>query len=168
MTLTAAAIAEQLGLLLFVVRLDGLLTKFLGETAAKLRMIFNAIDETRGVYLFDEFDALGGERSASNDVGEMRRVLNSFLQFLEDDGSDSIIIGATNHAKLLERALFRRFDIAVNYDLSTPPETLELIRTRLGRFGVADLDWSAIQAAAKGLATRKSFGRANRPRRQRF
>lgn len=58
----------------------------------------------RGVYLFDEMDALGGERAVKNDVGEIRRVLNSFLQFLEQDPSESLIVGATNHVALLDRA----------------------------------------------------------------
>ena len=109
-TMTAAALAGELGLPLFTIQLDGLITKYMGETAAKLRLVFDAIQSTRGVYLFDEFDALGGERGSKNDVGEIRRVLNSFLQFLEQDHSDSIVLGATNHVGLLDRALFRRFD----------------------------------------------------------
>ena len=76
-------IAGELGLPLFSIRLDTVLTKFMGETAAKLRLVFDALAETRGVYLFDEVDALGGDRAAQNDVGEIRRVLNSFLQFLD-------------------------------------------------------------------------------------
>src|SRR5262249_62234212 len=102
------------------VRLDGLITKFMGETAAKLRLIFDAMTRTRGVYLFDEFDAIGGDRSLPNDVGEMRRVLNSFLQFLEADDSDSLILAATNHDELLDPALFRRFDDVIRYGPPTP------------------------------------------------
>src|SRR6185503_21230260 len=89
----------------------------MGETAAKLRLVFDAIQQTRAVYLFDEFDALGGERTSKNDVGEIRRVLNSFLQFLEQDESDSLIIAATNHPQLLDRAVFRRFDTVIQYGL---------------------------------------------------
>ncbi|MCP4659737.1 MAG: AAA family ATPase, partial [bacterium] len=102
-TMTAAAVGGELGLPLLTIQLHGLITKYMGETAAKLRLIFDAIDERRGVYLFDEFDALGGERAAHNDVSEIRRVLNSFLQFLEQDDSDSVVIAATNHPKLLDR-----------------------------------------------------------------
>jgi SpoVK/Ycf46/Vps4 family AAA+-type ATPase len=91
----------------------------MGETAAKLRLIFDAADETRGVYLFDEVDALAGDRASPNDVGEIRRVLNSFLQFLEQDASSSVIIAATNHPKLLDRAVFRRFGIVIHYPLPT-------------------------------------------------
>jgi SpoVK/Ycf46/Vps4 family AAA+-type ATPase len=116
-TMTATALAGELGIPLFQIRLDGLITKYLGETAAKLRLIFEAIQQTRAVYLFDEFDALGGERAARNEVGEIRRVLNSFLQFLEQDESNSIIVAATNHPQILDRALFRRFDSVIEYRL---------------------------------------------------
>ncbi|MFZ0257349.1 MAG: ATP-binding protein, partial [Gammaproteobacteria bacterium] len=116
-TMTASALAGELGLPLFTIQLDGLITKYMGETAAKLRLVFDAIQATRGTYLFDEFDALGAQRSGTNDVGEIRRVLNSFLQFLEQDDSDSIIIGATNHVGLLDRALFRRFDAVFEYSI---------------------------------------------------
>ena len=82
-TMSAAVLAGELGLPLFVVRLDSLITKFMGETAVKLRLIFEAISQSRGVYLFDEFDSIGSQRSLSNDVGEIRRVLNSFLQLID-------------------------------------------------------------------------------------
>ena len=82
-TLTASALSGELGLPLFQVRLDGLITKFMGETAAKLRQIFDATSRTRGVYFFDEFDAIGSKREIAHDVGEIRRVLNSFLQMIE-------------------------------------------------------------------------------------
>jgi SpoVK/Ycf46/Vps4 family AAA+-type ATPase len=77
--MTASVIAGELGLPLFTIRLDGLITKFLGETASKLRLVFEEIKNTKGVYLFDEFDAIGSQRSFINDVGEIRRVLNSFF-----------------------------------------------------------------------------------------
>ena len=94
-TLTASVLAGELGLPLLEVRLDGLITRFMGETAAKLRQIFDATDQTRGVYFFDEFDAIGSERAIANDVGEIRRVLNSFLQMIEQDRSHSMVIAAT-------------------------------------------------------------------------
>lgn len=68
-TLTASVLAGELGLPLFQVRLDGLITKYMGETAAKLRQVFDATDRTRGVYFFDEFDAIGSQRRLENDVG---------------------------------------------------------------------------------------------------
>src|SRR5690606_14906855 len=79
-TMTASVLAGELGLPLFQVRLDGLITKFMGETAAKLRQVFDSTQQARGVYFFDEFDAIGSQRGLANDVGEVRRILNSFLQ----------------------------------------------------------------------------------------
>ncbi len=151
-TMTAAALAGEMQLPLFTIVLDGLITKFMGETAAKLRLVFDAIRSTRGVYLFDEFDAIGGQRSASNDVGEIRRVLNSFLQFLEQDQSDSLIISATNHPELLDHALFRRFDDVIEYN--TPSEELadRTILAKLGTFVSGDLDWTQLGASAVGLS----------------
>ena len=100
-TLTARVLAGELRLHLFAILMDKLVTKFMGETSAKLRQVFGIIQGRRGVYLFDEFDAIGAERGKDNDVGEMRRVLNAFLQFIEQDTSDSLIIAATNNAKIL-------------------------------------------------------------------
>lgn len=151
-TTTAAALAGELGLPLFSIQLDGLITKFMGETSAKLRLVFDAIHSTRGVYLFDEFDALGGERGAKNDVGEIRRVLNSFLQFLEQDSSDSIVISATNHAALLDRALFRRFDAVLEYCLPTDEIAAQVMRGRLALLDTKSVDWSAAAKAADGLS----------------
>lgn len=150
--MTARALAGELHLPLFVVRLDGLITKFMGETAAKLRLVFDAISETRGVYLFDEFDALGAQRATDNDVGEIRRVLNSFLQFLEADGTDSLIIGATNHSEILDKALFRRFDDVISYDLPKPEAIRRVIENRLAAFNTDELDWTAVLAVSEGLS----------------
>jgi SpoVK/Ycf46/Vps4 family AAA+-type ATPase len=151
-TMTASALAGELHLPLLAVRLDGLITKFLGESAAKLRQVFDSMLVTRGVYLFDEFDAIGGDRGRPNEVGEIRRVLNSFLQFLESDESDSIILAATNHLEILDPALFRRFDDVVRYGLPTPDQTEELIRNRLNTFSLRDLSWFDIRQKAEGLS----------------
>jgi SpoVK/Ycf46/Vps4 family AAA+-type ATPase len=151
-TMTASALAGTLGLPLFTVQLDGLITKFMGETAAKLRLVFEAIAETRGVYLFDEFDALGSERGAGNDVGEIRRILNSFLQFLELDDSDSLLIGATNHVGLLDQALFRRFDAVFEYELPAPDIVAQVMKARLALLETSRNDWDAAVASAQGLS----------------
>jgi SpoVK/Ycf46/Vps4 family AAA+-type ATPase len=151
-TMTASALAGELGLPLFTVQLDGLITKYMGETAAKLRLIFDAIQSARGVYFFDEFDALGGERATKNDVGEIRRVLNSFLQFLEQDESDSLVIGATNHVGLLDRALFRRFDTVIEYPLPSSLIAEKVMKARLSLLDTAAVDWDNAVSASKGLS----------------
>lgn len=150
-TMTAAALAGELGLPLFTIQLDGLITKYLGETAAKLRLIFDAIAEIRAVYLFDEFDALGSERTAKNEVGEIRRVLNSFLQFLELDESESIIVAATNHPQLLDRALFRRFDAVVEYVLPSRQIAEKIMRARLALLDTSHVEWPKVLSKVEGL-----------------
>lgn len=134
-TMTAAVLAGELQLPFCTILVDKLVTKYMGETSAKLRQIFDAIREFPGVYLFDEFDAIGSERTLDNDVGEMRRVLNTFLQFIEQDRSDSLIVAATNSIKLLDQALFRRFDDVLYYDYPTQNEIVQLIENRLSGFG---------------------------------
>jgi SpoVK/Ycf46/Vps4 family AAA+-type ATPase len=151
-TMTAAALGGELGLPLFTIQLDGLITKYLGETAAKLRLIFEAIRQNRAIYLFDEFDALGGERAAKNEVGEIRRVLNSFLQFLEQDDSNSIIVAATNHPQILDKALFRRFDSVIEYRLPSQQITEEVVRARLALLDTSHVEWQNVLEAAKGLS----------------
>lgn len=151
-TMTAAALAGELHLPLLAVRLDGLITKFMGETASKLRQIFDAMTRTRGVYLFDEFDAIGATRSAGNDVGEIRRVLNSFLQFLERDDSDSLIVAATNFVGMLDEALFRRFDDVINYELPDKTLVRRLVENRLSSFSLEGIRWGEISFAARGLS----------------
>ena len=108
-TLTASVLACELDMPLYLIQLDKIVTKYMGETSAKLRQVFEMIETTPGVYLFDEFDAIGTQRTKDNDVGEIRRVLNSFLKFIENDLSKSIIVCATNNLSLLDNALFRRF-----------------------------------------------------------
>lgn len=151
-TMTAAALAGELRLPLMTVLLDGIITRFLGETASKLRVIFDAMPQTRGVYFFDEFDALGSRRTQGNDVGEIRRVLNSFLQFIEQDTSDSLIIAATNYVELLDPALFRRFDDVIEYTLPDEKIIQRLIKSRLSTFGFKAQSWADIYSAADGLS----------------
>ena len=151
-TMTASVLAGELGIPLFSVRLDSLITKFMGETAAKLRQVFDAIADLRGVYFFDEFDAIGSQRGSTNDVGEIRRVLNSFLQMIEHDQSNSLIIAATNHPEALDHALFRRFDDVVEYRLPTSSQALDLIRVRLGSFTPKPFKKDGLAEQLEGLS----------------
>jgi SpoVK/Ycf46/Vps4 family AAA+-type ATPase len=151
-TMTASVLAAELGVPLFTVRFDALITKFMGETAAKLRQIFDAVVEVRGVYFFDEFDAIGSQRGLANDVGEIRRVLNSFLQMIESDQSNSLIVAATNHAELLDYALFRRFDDVIEYHLPTADQAARLIKSRLGKFAPKPFPLKAVASKADGLS----------------
>jgi len=138
-TMTAQVLATELKQPLHIIQMDRLVTKFMGETGAKLRQIFERMRAMPGVYLFDEFDAIGGERDLGNDVGEMRRVLNAFLQFIENDTSNNLIIAATNNPRLLDRALFRRFDDVLHYALPVDESRKHLIANLLGTTGASML-----------------------------
>ena len=151
-TMTASMLAGELGLPMFTIQLHGLITRFLGETAAKLRVVFDAIAQTRGVYLFDEFDALGSQRGSGNDVGEIRRVLNSFLQFIEQDISDSLLLGATNHVGMLDDALFRRFDTVFEYALPSTHVATAVMQDRLALLDTNAVDWAVAATACAGLS----------------
>lgn len=152
-TMTAEALAQQLKLPLYVIRLESLITRFMGETAAKLRLVFEEIAQKRGVYLFDEFDAVGSNRGATNDVAEMRRVLNSFLQFMEEPNStDSLIVGATNYPDLLDNALLRRFDVVIEFQTPTAEQIKSIIRANLRPMKHPNLAWKKIANTAIQLS----------------
>jgi len=151
-TMTAKVLANELNLQLHTIQVDRLVTKFMGETSAKLRQIFDLIQEEHGVYFFDEFDAIGSERSSENDVGEMRRVLNSFLQFIEQDTSDSLIVAATNNPRLLDHALFRRFDDVLYYGNPEIDQRKLLISNVLGVFITSQFAWKQVLKDSDGLS----------------
>lgn len=139
-TMTAHALAGELGLPLFIIRLDGLISRYLGESIAKLRLIFDAMVDFRAVYLFDEFDSIGSTRTQGQDVGEIKRVLNSFLLQIEKDKSNSLIIAATNLPESLDAALFRRFDDIIQYGKPSLDQIHQIYSSRLYEIGIS-LDW---------------------------
>jgi SpoVK/Ycf46/Vps4 family AAA+-type ATPase len=151
-SMSAAVLAHELRLPLFTIQLDVLISKYMGETAAKLRHVFDAVASTRAVYLFDEFDALGTQRMAGNDVGEARRVLNSFLQFLEGSSPASLVVAATNHPQLLDKALYRRFDQVIEYGLPDPKAAVEVIKNRLTLLDASRVQWPALEERTTGLS----------------
>lgn len=132
-TMTAEILASELNLPFIVVRTDKVVTKFMGETGLKLGRVFDTIASTPAVYLFDEFDAIGAQRGLDNEVGEQRRILNTFLQLLEHDHSSSIIVAATNNIAALDKALFRRFDDTIEYKLPVQEEIIEILKREFCR-----------------------------------
>jgi SpoVK/Ycf46/Vps4 family AAA+-type ATPase len=150
-TMTAKALAGELKVPFYKVKLHGLISKFYGETATKLRTVFSAIPNNRGIYLFDEIDALAAARGRGDDIGEARRVLNSFLEFMEEDPGPSIIVAATNLPDMLDEAMQRRFDLTLQYGLPNAPEAAEVIRRRVRTLETVDVDWGKVGAAAVGL-----------------
>jgi SpoVK/Ycf46/Vps4 family AAA+-type ATPase len=116
-TLAAQVVASELDLPLAIVRLDALVSSYLGETAANLRKVFEFVGQYPMVALFDEFDALGKERIDSGEHGELRRVVNAVLQMMDSYEGSSLIIAATNHEQILDSAVWRRFDDIVRFSL---------------------------------------------------
>ena len=153
-TMAAGALARAIGMPMFRVELHGVISQFLGETASKLAKVFEHVRSMPAVYLFDEFDAIGAERSSLGGEAagaEMRRVVNSLLQFIESDQSDSLLVGATNHEQLLDSALFRRFDEVIVFEPLTKKELIELMRRRLEGLEIESLDYDAIYTAVPML-----------------
>lgn len=149
-TMAAGAIARAVALPMFRVELHAVIASHLGETAAKLAKVFDHIRTMPAVYLFDEFDALGAKRSTatgSEAGGEMRRVVNSLLQLIEDDRSESLIVAATNHEDMLDPAIFRRFDETIAFAAPSKTELVSLLRRALVDVDVGALDTAAIYAA---------------------
>jgi SpoVK/Ycf46/Vps4 family AAA+-type ATPase len=151
-TMTAQAIAGELGIAVYIIRLDGLMSKFLGESIAKLRLIFDAMNDHRAVYLFDEFDSIGSHRNQHQDIGEIKRVLNSFLINIEKDKSNSIIIAATNLPESLDKALFRRFDEILEYPLPDKDHIVEIIKKNTKAFSFSTkVNYNELSEIASGL-----------------
>lgn len=149
-TMTASALAKEFNLPFFVVRTEKVVTKFMGETGQKLGRIFDFINEVPAVYLFDEFDAIGSQRGMDNEVGEQRRILNTFLQLLERDDSDSFIIAATNSIESIDKAMFRRFDDVIEYKLPDREQRLALLREYL--YTAKNLDFSSAEPLFDGMS----------------
>lgn len=151
-TLAAAVIAGEMGLPLMTVRLASLFSRFLGATATQLRSVFQEMPRRPGVYLFDEFDAIGQARGDAQDIGEMRRVVTAFLQFMDADRSASLLIAATNHAELLDRAIFRRFDVVLAFEPPSEDALAQLIQLRLPKQRLPKQFVRALATRASGLS----------------
>lgn len=126
-TAVAGALAKVLYLPLAVVRFDAVVSSYLGETAANLRKVFDFARSRPCVLFFDEFDAIGKHRTSADEHGELKRVVNSFLQLLDGFHAETLTIAATNHQGLLDSALWRRFDEILFFPKPTAPEIVELL-----------------------------------------
>lgn len=133
-TMTASVIANEIGLNLYLVRSEKLITKFMGETSQNLAQVFDFITNVPAIYLFDEFDTLGTQRGNENEVGEQRRILNTFLQLLDRGAEESIVLAATNNIDAIDKALFRRFDDVIKYQLPTIAEIKEYLKEQFCRY----------------------------------
>jgi SpoVK/Ycf46/Vps4 family AAA+-type ATPase len=155
-SMTASALAAELSLPLVAIRIDALVTKYTGETAAKLRIVFDAMAHPRAVYLFDdffdEFGAIGAWQMAGSDIADARRVLTMFLSFLDETQPESLVVAVTDHGSLLDDALIRRFDIAIPFALPDSTQALDLLRDRLDAINTRTIAWHEIAGHVKGLS----------------
>ena len=130
-TFSAQIISSTLNIPLVYIRFDAIISSYLGETAGNLRKIFDFIENGTWIVLFDEFDIIGKNRDDSHEHGEIKRVVNNFLQMLDNFKGDSILIAATNHQNILDPAIWRRFDDVLYYDLPDDKSREHLFETYL-------------------------------------
>lgn len=149
-TTAAEAIASELGRPLLVVRLDAVVSSYLGETASNLRRILEYADQAPFVVLFDEFDALGRSRDDASEHGEMKRVVTAFLQMTDRYRGSSLLLAATNHPVLLDEALWRRFDEVLTFGLPTVHQIRQVLRLRLKSVAHSGLQIDRYASALKG------------------
>ena len=116
-TFSAQIMSSVLNIPLVYIRFDTIISSFLGETAGNLRKVFNYIEQGTWIVLFDEFDIIGKNRDDNHEHGEIKRVVNNFLQMLDNFKGNSIIVAATNHQNMLDPAIWRRFDDVIYYEL---------------------------------------------------
>ena len=152
-TLTAEVLASELGLPLAIVRIDSVISSLLGETAANLRQVFDFVSTVPMVVLFDEFDAMAKERSDEAEHGELKRVVNAFLQMLDAYEGKSILVAATNHERILDSAVWRRFDEVLVFESPNLEQLRRLLSVKLrGLRREFEIDDSRIVSLFKGMS----------------
>ena len=132
-TSLAEALAFELALPLFIVRYDAVVTSYLGETAQRLRRLFDFVRTEPCVLFFDEFDAIGKERGDIHETGEIKRVVTTLLMQLDELPSYCVLLAATNHPELLDRATWRRFEVRLELASPTPALLNAFFSERLDR-----------------------------------
>ncbi|MES0492006.1 MAG: ATP-binding protein [Leptospirales bacterium] len=130
-TITAEAFAFELERPLAILRIDSIVSSYLGETSSNLRKVFDFIEKKRMVVLFDEFDAIGRERADTSEHGEIKRVVNALLQIFDGYSGESILIAATNHETNLDSAVWRRFEEILSFKLPNREQIKKLLELKL-------------------------------------
>lgn len=151
-TLAAQAIASEIGLPMIYVRFDAVISSYLGETANNLRKIFDFAKQQSYVIFFDEFDAIARSRNDPFEHGEIKRVVNTFLQQLDNFKGKSLIIAATNFEKSLDYAIWRRFDSTLRFDMPTNDDKTKLFLLRLKSFSGADHVFAEYYSEMEGFS----------------
>jgi len=151
-TLCTEVISGEIGLPLLYTRFDAIVSSYLGETSANLRKVFDYAANGRWIVLFDEFDAIGKARDDSHEHGEIKRVVNSFLQLLDGFHAPSLVIAATNHEHMLDPALWRRFDEIIYFPRPSIHDTRKLLAMTIKNFPHLGLDLKLLASRMKGMS----------------
>ena len=152
-TMTAYAIGNALNLPIAYVRLDGLVSSYLGQTSTNLRKVFDSVKNQRIILFLDEFDAIAKKRDDTNELGELKRVVTTLLQNFDNLPSNVILIAATNHEHLLDPAIWRRFNFTITLDLPSVEQRKTLIQNGLMKYGIeAQIDVDAIARVTEGMS----------------
>ena len=135
-TMVAHAIAHELNMPMAYVRLDGLVSSYLGQTSTNLRKVFDAVKNQKIVLFLDEFDAIAKKRDDTNELGELKRVVTTLLQNFDNMPNNVFLIAATNHQHLLDPAIWRRFNLAIVLELPDVQQRIELIQKWIIEFNL--------------------------------
>ncbi|WP_416671276.1 AAA family ATPase [Egbenema bharatensis] len=149
-TQTAKVISSVLGLPLAYINLTAVFSSYLGETATNLQKIFDYIEKGEWVVLFDEFDAIARDRDTPNEHGEVKRLVNSLLQLIDNAEGSSLFIAATNHESLLDNAIWRRFDEVLLFDKPTLELRTSLFIRYLSAIRYPGIDLSVFATQVEG------------------
>ncbi len=151
-TMTAYALGHELNLPIAYVRLDGLVSSYLGQTSTNLRKVFDSVRNQRIILFLDEFDAIAKKRDDSNELGELKRVVTTLLQNFDNMPSNVFLVAATNHEQLLDPAIWRRFNVTITLDLPNEKQRYSLIEKWLNEYSVDEkLDIETIAKISGGL-----------------
>jgi len=152
-TLAAKVISSVTGFPFVYILFDSIISSFLGETATNLRKIFNFLENGRYVVLFDEFDIVGKKRDDPHEHGEIKRVVNNFMQMFDTYNGDSILIAATNHQQMLDTAIWRRFDEILYFDLPNANQREKLFEKYLRVIKKIDkINFASLVRGTKGYS----------------
>ena len=152
-TMTAYAIAHELNLPVAYVRLDGLVSSYLGQTSTNLRKVFDSVKNQRIVLFLDEFDAIAKKRDDNNELGELKRVVTTLLQNFDNMPPNVLLIAATNHQHLLDPAIWRRFNVTITLDLPTDQQRACLIEKLIYKYNMdSKLDINLLTKITEGMS----------------
>lgn len=152
-TMTAYALGKELNLPVAYVRLDGLVSSYLGQTSTNLRKVFDAIQNQRIILFLDEFDAIAKKRDDSNELGELKRVVTTLLQNFDKLPANVFLIAATNHEHLLDPAIWRRFNVTITLELPTEKQRQLMIQKWIDKFNIeGKINVNSLAKVTKGTS----------------